>query len=159
MIRPICFLAFGRFMPVTPSKRRKSAERGEPAERRFCRSCGAAVPAQARFCHACGTSLDAGPGGGKRSVRWLAGAGAAAGLIAVAVIAAVVLSERDGAPPPSSALPAPRFDPLPMTSPGGPPDLSKMAPREAADRLFNRIMMASEQGNQAEALRFVPMAI
>jgi mono/diheme cytochrome c family protein len=103
--------------------------------------------------------LDGAPGGGRRSVRWLAGAGAAAGLIAVAVIAAVVLAERDGAPTPSSALPAPRFDPLPMTSPGGPPELSKMAPREAADRLFNRIMMASEQDNRAEALRFVPMAI
>jgi mono/diheme cytochrome c family protein len=81
--------------------------------------------------------LDGAPGGGRRSVRWLAGAGAAAGLIAVAVIAAVVLAERDGAPTPSSALPAPRFDPLPMTSPGGPPELSKIAPR----------------------LRFVPMAI
>jgi len=34
-----------------------------------------------------------------------------------------------------------------------------MTPREAADRLFNRVMMASEQGNQAEALSFVPMAV
>lgn len=34
-----------------------------------------------------------------------------------------------------------------------------MTPREAADRLFNRVMMASEQGQSSEALRFVPMAI
>lgn len=40
-----------------------------------------------------------------------------------------------------------------------PPDLSRMTPREAADRLFNRIMMASEQGNLAEAQHFVPMAV
>ncbi len=38
-------------------------------------------------------------------------------------------------------------------------DLSTMTPREAADRLFNRIMMASEQGDTVEALRFVPMAL
>lgn len=40
-----------------------------------------------------------------------------------------------------------------------PPDLSKMAPREAADRLFNRIMTAAERGDTQEALRFVPMAL
>jgi hypothetical protein len=39
------------------------------------------------------------------------------------------------------------------------PDLSKMAPREAADRLFNRIMTAAERGDTQEALRFVPMAL
>ena len=42
---------------------------------------------------------------------------------------------------------------------GQPVDLSTMSPREAADRLFNRIMMASEQGDTGEALRFVPMAL
>ncbi|MEZ5931799.1 MAG: hypothetical protein R3F54_07610 [Alphaproteobacteria bacterium] len=40
-----------------------------------------------------------------------------------------------------------------------PPDLSTMTPREAADRLFNRVMMANEQGNGDEAMRFAPMAI
>jgi len=34
-----------------------------------------------------------------------------------------------------------------------------MTPRQAADRLFNRIMTASENGDTAEALRFAPMAI
>jgi predicted Zn-dependent protease len=34
-----------------------------------------------------------------------------------------------------------------------------MSPREAADRLFNRVMAASENGNTAEALRFTPMAL
>jgi predicted Zn-dependent protease len=42
---------------------------------------------------------------------------------------------------------------------GGPPDLSSMTPREAADRLFNRVMTAREQGNSEEALRFAPMAL
>jgi hypothetical protein len=40
-----------------------------------------------------------------------------------------------------------------------PPDLSTMAPREAADRLFNRIMTAAEGGDSQAALRFVPMAL
>ena len=34
-----------------------------------------------------------------------------------------------------------------------------MTPREAADRLFNRVMTASEQGRHEEAQRFAPMAI
>jgi hypothetical protein len=34
-----------------------------------------------------------------------------------------------------------------------------MTPREAADRLFNRIMTASERGDSEEAARFAPMAL
>ena len=34
-----------------------------------------------------------------------------------------------------------------------------MSPRQAADRLFNRVMAASENGDTAEALQFAPMAI
>lgn len=45
------------------------------------------------------------------------------------------------------------------TSTGQPPDLSTMTPREAADRLFNRVMMADEQGNAAEVDQFAPMAV
>lgn len=45
------------------------------------------------------------------------------------------------------------------TAAGQPPDLSTMSPREAADRLFNRVMMADEQDNQAEIEQFTPMAV
>ena len=38
-------------------------------------------------------------------------------------------------------------------------DLSTMTPREAADRLFNRVMAADERGDTAEATRFAPMAV
>ena len=34
-----------------------------------------------------------------------------------------------------------------------------MTPRQAADRLFNRVMAAAERGDTAEALQFVPMAL
>lgn len=42
---------------------------------------------------------------------------------------------------------------------GTPPDLSTMTPREQFDRLYNRIMSASEQGDTATANRFSPMAM
>jgi tetratricopeptide (TPR) repeat protein len=42
---------------------------------------------------------------------------------------------------------------------GTPPDLSSMTPREAADRLFNRVMTSVSQGDSAGAQAFLPMAI
>lgn len=38
-------------------------------------------------------------------------------------------------------------------------DLSSMTPREAADRLFNRVMAADEQGRTEEVMQFGPMAL
>jgi len=38
-------------------------------------------------------------------------------------------------------------------------DLSTMTPREAADRLFNRVMTAAANGDSVEARSFLPMAI
>lgn len=38
-------------------------------------------------------------------------------------------------------------------------DLSQMTPREAADRLFGRVMSAAETGDSTQALQFLPMAI
>ena len=144
---------------MTPSNSRKSNHQGKPAEGSACPSCDAATISEARFCHACGASLEGGPGGSKWSAGRLAGMGAVAILLVVAVFALVTFSERDVVPPSPSLPPASMFDAPPAALPGAPPDLSRMTPREAADRLFNRIMMASEQGKRAEALRFVPMAV
>jgi hypothetical protein len=38
-------------------------------------------------------------------------------------------------------------------------DLSTMTPRQAADRLFNRVMSAASAGDAAEVSNFLPMAI
>ncbi|HEX8832409.1 MAG TPA: hypothetical protein VF705_14640, partial [Longimicrobium sp.] len=38
-------------------------------------------------------------------------------------------------------------------------DLASMSPREAADRLFNRVMTAVSTGDTVQARQFVPMAI
>jgi hypothetical protein len=39
------------------------------------------------------------------------------------------------------------------------PDISNMTPREAADRLFNRVMAAAERGDTAQITFFGPMAV
>jgi tetratricopeptide (TPR) repeat protein len=55
---------------------------------------------------------------------------------------------------------APTTGPAGGASIGGqPPDLSAMSPREAADRLYTRVMMAAEEGDSLEAQQFMPMAI
>ncbi|MDH3472611.1 MAG: zinc ribbon domain-containing protein [Rhodospirillales bacterium] len=144
---------------MTSRSRRKSKDRVKATGGPACPSCGAAAVAGARFCHACGASLEAGSGGGKWSAGLLTGLAAAAVFIAVAVFGMVMYSERASDPSSSLAATAPVLDAPAATSPGGLPDLSRLTPREAADRLFNRVMMASEQGDRAEALRFVPMAV
>lgn len=80
---------------------------------------------------------------------------------ALAVVVAVVVFRADGPG-------APETDGVPATpaasapTPLGPTsavDLSAMTPREAAMRLFSRVMTAVEAGNQAEGEQFLPMAI
>jgi tetratricopeptide (TPR) repeat protein len=64
-------------------------------------------------------------------------------------------------------LPVVRPDPssgpvAPVGAPAGGPsttDLANMPPREAADRLFNRVMTAVSANNTAEWAQFLPMAI
>ncbi len=53
---------------------------------------------------------------------------------------------------PGSASSAPQGSPQNI-------DLASMTPRQAADRLFNRIMAADENGDIAQAKRFAPMAV
>lgn len=43
--------------------------------------------------------------------------------------------------------------------PGPAPDISRMAPRERFDRLFNRIMQAADRQDTAQVVRFTPMAL
>ncbi|MDH3515044.1 MAG: hypothetical protein OEM83_09290 [Gammaproteobacteria bacterium] len=81
----------------------------------------------------------------------------AIGVATVALVVAVVsLMDR------GNRAVAPVSLPLSLTSAASAPDqpeLSSMTPRQAADRLFNRVMAASERGDTEEALRFVPMAL
>jgi hypothetical protein len=74
-------------------------------------------------------------------------------IAAAAVGIVFVASENQVAPPPATT-----FD-GPAVPSGQPVDLSSMSPREAADRLFNRVMMAQEQGNIQEVMQFAPKTL
>ena len=116
---------------------------------RFCPSCGA--PLQGRFCSACGAPAEAGgakAGGGRNTVPYVLGAATV-----IALLGAVFWSNLDQVSP----------QPLAVQGTGGPeagtpPDLSTMTPRERFDRLFERIMRASEAGDSATLTTFSPMA-
>ncbi len=109
----------------------------------LCPACGGEISADSRFCPLCGAATTRKRG---RAAPWiLAGA-------AVAAISAALLV-RLTAPPPT----APAGDPA--SAAAVPPDISGMTPRQAADRLFNRIMSAAERGDTAQVAFFRPMAL
>jgi hypothetical protein len=160
----------------------------QPASGRFCANCGAAVsaecrecgnalPAGARFCNHCGATAgaasEAAPAhahGASRWPAWLPWSVAGAALV---VALAAFLVPRGGDPQPvpaastamsGSALNGPAGGTAPPmgAAPAGNAaavDLSSMTPREAADRLFNRVMQSVSSGDTAQARTFLPMAI
>jgi hypothetical protein len=136
---------------------------------RFCANCGAALgkphcpgcghqpPAGARFCNQCGSTM-AGSGvpaaasSGNQVAWWMAGA-LLLGLILVIAYPVYGPGRRDAAPT-VAAGPV-----VGAPGSGAPPDLSSMTPREAADRLFNRVMTAVSANDDAEVQFSLPMAI
>ena len=143
---------------------------GAPASGRFCNQCGAALeaacrecgnplPRGARFCNQCGTAVAPAAAASARPspVPWIV-----AGVLAAA-LAGVLLFRRGGGEEPTAAQPP--FAAAPAAGAGGPAgnpgavDLASMSPREAADRLFNRVMTAVSSGDSAQARQFLPMAI
>lgn len=123
-----------------------------------CPSCGATATPGARYCTQCGAALDGGDTTATRSrAGWYIGA------VALLVLALVLMLPRftDRAGPPSmtgepSAAPgAPAGG---GAVPGGDGVLSSDM-RTNADRLFNRIMTAAEQGDRAQVDQFMPMAV
>ena len=119
-----------------------------------CGACGESHRAGARFCQSCGRSLVGGSWFNAQTLTVLGAACltlAALGLLFASVLDIGSVPEADqAAMAPSRTASAPS---------GQPPDLSTMSPREAADRLFNRVMIADEQGNVDEVTQFAPMAV
>lgn len=116
-----------------------------------CAKCGAPLNATAKFCHACGapavTRGATAAAGAQAAIPWFLVGGA----VVVLLVILGVLQLRPGAPP------APATPPAAATS--GPVDLSQLTPREAADRLFNRVMQANEAGVRDTAVLFATMAL
>ncbi|CAA9325048.1 MAG: hypothetical protein AVDCRST_MAG68-2039 [uncultured Gemmatimonadetes bacterium] len=155
---------------------------GAAASGRFCNSCGAAVnaacrecgnplPAGARFCNECGSPAVAPAGAARRGtpvLPWALTGLATAGLVATLLFNA----NREAPAPPApvqagETLAAPAAPgPIPPATAGGAPggnpgavDLASMTPRQAADRLFNRVMQNVSTGDSAAARQFLPMAV
>jgi hypothetical protein len=139
---------------------------GADASGKFCASCGASLKTSscavcgkplspgAKFCHACGTPVRGGSGGpaarGPISpIPWVI-AGAAVVVCLLVLGITQLRTASTGAP----ASPAPAAGAL-----GAPVDLTQMTPKDAADRLFNRIMTAYENGAKDTAQFFAPMAL
>src|SRR5437762_3931362 len=107
-----------------------------------CRVCGTAVPPTAKFCHKCGANLKA----DQPAAGWRAGlpwgiAGAAVG----ALLTVLVMRPAAG---PQSVTGADGPAPSPA------PDISQMSPEERATRLFDRVMIPAQPGQQATAAFF-----
>ncbi|MGD8281526.1 MAG: zinc ribbon domain-containing protein, partial [Gemmatimonadota bacterium] len=155
---------------------------------RFCNQCGAELDPGAKFCNQCGEKVaggGGGGGGGGRRAAATSGGGrartpvgshreAAASVVGgsnlpwwIAGVAMfvliVVLGVRMVTPAGSGSAPAQQPAPVaPFAGgggPGTPPDLSQMTPREAADRLFDRVMTYVAQNDSAQAQAFMPMAL
>ena len=122
-----------------------------------CPSCGAELPPGGRFCTQCGQAAAGAAAGRARGLPWpwIVGIGA------VVLVVLVFLIPRR----------AERAGPASMTTPGATAPFAGTAGaasgdgllsndmRTNADRLFNRIMTAAEQGNEAEVAQFMPMAV
>ena len=86
-----------------------------------------------------------------------------AGTVCVLLVAGIVYkvsSDASGPVAPDMANAGSSGGAVATAGPSGPaPDISAMTPRERFDRLYNRIMQASERSDSAEVERFTPMAL
>ena len=134
--------------------RRKGTRKGAvDASATDCSACGADNQPGSRFCRQCGRSLSRN-GMDWLNVQTLTVLGAAC--LTLVVLGLLFSSVIDLEPAGGDVAATSRTT---ATSSGQPPDLSTMTPREAANRLFNRVMMADEQGNSDEVAQFAPMAL
>jgi hypothetical protein len=137
---------------------------------RFCNKCGAKLTGGATFCNQCGAKAPAGSGGDTPASSRRAAAAAAVGggnapwwIAGVAMLGLILVLGWSMVRPQQQAGPA--GAPAGMgggaLDPNGPgtTDISQMSPREAADRLFDRVMRTVAAGDTAGALGYQPMAV
>ncbi len=145
---------------------------GKPASGRFCGSCGAAL--SGRACPACGSALAAGArfcgscgaatagGGAARTAATTPGLApgsvwpwALAGVAVIVALVAVLMTRQ-----PTTPIAAAELSPEGAAMAAAPlPDLTTLPARARFDTLYNRVMRASESGDQGSVGRFAPMAL
>ncbi len=130
-----------------------------------CPVCAAVNPTRARFCGDCGAPLQsAAPAPAKAAhgspvLPWFLAGCAALAIHAVIIIVALKGGINPAPAPDMSNNGSSSGSGAQFAAPSGrPTDLSQMTPREAADRLWTRIMTASESGDTAQVSFFGPMA-
>jgi len=140
---------------------------------RFCNQCGAKLSGNAGFCNQCGAKASAGGGGAPLPSRRAAAAAAVGGgnapwwIAGVAMFGLILVvgwsMVRPQGPATQGTAPggAPSGSAGGAVDPNGPgtTDISQMSPREAADRLFDRVMRTISAGDTAGAMGFQPMAV
>lgn len=148
-----------------------------------CRECGAGLEPGARFCNACGAPIARGSGGEAPGERAAAGAGSARGggassggsdgagtsqlgwwvaggaMVALILIIAYPVLRQAEVAPTGTMAPAAGGSPADVASGPSSVDLSSMTPREAADRLYERVMTAASAGDSAQVASFLPMSV
>ncbi len=155
----------GKFCSKCGAEVRKKTGSGGGAK---CSKCGKGLEPKALFCAECGEPTGHRPAKGMAAyLPWvLSGMALVAFAVALTMFIQGQTAARVGDMPPTGALPvAPRVNPdgTPVggaagAGPGG-IDLGSMSARQAADRLFDRVMREDEAGNEAQAQQFATMAI
>lgn len=132
-----------------------------------CTTCGATLAAGARFCNECGSGVS-GVLGSATSSR--VGTPTATGGLSVYApwgVAALILvsvigyfiGRGTGGSTTAGAGASPLAAPFANGGAGSAPDISNMAPRERASRLYDRIMRYVEEGKPDSVRFFAPMAL
>ncbi len=112
-----------------------------------CPRCQATLTPGAGFCHLCGAQAQA-PGARRDQTVWI--------VASVVVVVSLALTFR-AIRGPEPALPDMASA---VQGPTGPaPDISALSPRQRFDRLFDRVMVAAEQGDTATVLSFTDHAM
>ncbi|HSW28917.1 MAG TPA: zinc ribbon domain-containing protein [Longimicrobiales bacterium] len=133
---------------------------------RFCNKCGAKLVGATTYCNQCGAKAPAGGGGGapvpsrREAAAAVMGGGNAPWWIAgVAMLVLILVVGWSMVRPQQQAAPAGMGGGAVDPNSAGTTDITQMSPREAADRLFDRVMRTISAGDTAGALGFQPMAV
>jgi len=128
---------------------------GAPLQGAACAQCRASLTPGAKFCHRCGAPV------GAAAVSHQSGVGNAlpwtVAAIALLALVALAAGQRFARPRESPAVDPIAMAPAAVT--GRAPDISALSPAERAERLYDRIMSASERGRDDSVRFFMPMAL